>query len=241
MEQEQLTEFKIQLALPAPNIEIAQEVANKAQVLINQFGYYQFLNLVDFMQRNPGAVSFGLNLIKMIMDERTLIFQKVQKGEMIFTLEKDRRSGYPIFDTARIVKVGESKPMASGAKDGFVNSIELVIQDSVSQLTIYLPSQSDEGIYNGVYYTTDIVNIINEVTMQKQNALNILNNRPKFEAIVSECDNILNSINQSPSAPSKPAPGFEEFRQYMDQRISTQETLLQRIAQELGLDKPKQQ
>lgn len=43
MEQEQLTEFKIQLALPAPNIEIAQEVANKAQVLINQFGYYQFL------------------------------------------------------------------------------------------------------------------------------------------------------------------------------------------------------
>lgn len=47
MEQEQLTEFKIQLALPAPNIEIAQEVANKAQVLINQFGYYQFLNLVD--------------------------------------------------------------------------------------------------------------------------------------------------------------------------------------------------
>lgn len=235
MEQEQLTEFKIQLALPAPNIEIAQEVANKAQVLINQFGYHQFLNLVDFMQRNPGAVSFG------IMDERTLIFQKVQKGEMIFTLEKDRRSGYPIFDTARIVKVGESKPMASGAKDGFVNSVELVIQDSVSQLTVYLPSQSDEGIYNGVYYTTDVVNIINEVTMQKQNALNILNNRPKFEAIVSECDNILNSINQSPSAPSKPAPGFEEFRQYMDQRISTQETLLQRIAQELGLDKPKQQ
>lgn len=172
------------------------------------------------------------------MDERTLIFQKVQKGEMIFTLEKDRRSGYPIFDTARIVKVGESKPMASGAKDGFVNSVELVIQDSVSQLTVYLPSQSDEGIYNGVYYTTDVVNIINEVTMQKHNALNILalnilNNRPKFEAIVSECDNILNSINQSPSAPSKPAPGFEEFRQYMDQRISTQETLLQRIAQEL--------
>lgn len=61
MEQEQLTEFKIQLALPAPNIEIAQEVANKAQVLIDQFG--QFLNLVDFMQKNPGAVSFGLNLI----------------------------------------------------------------------------------------------------------------------------------------------------------------------------------
>lgn len=175
------------------------------------------------------------------MDERTLIFQKVQKGEMIFTLEKDRRSGYPIFDTARIVKVGESKPMASNGKEGFVNSIELVIQDSISQITIYLPTNVNEGIYNGTYYTTNLDNIINEVSMQKQNALNILNNKAKFEAIVSECDNILNSINQSPSAPSKPAPGFEEFRQYMDQRISTQETLLQRIAQELGLDKPKQQ
>lgn len=62
MEKEQLTEFKIQLALPAPTIEIAQEVANKAQVLINQLDN-QFLNLVDFMQKNPGAVSFGLNLI----------------------------------------------------------------------------------------------------------------------------------------------------------------------------------
>lgn len=159
------------------------------------------------------------------MDERTLIFQKVQKGEVIFTLEKDRRSGYPIFDTARIVKVGESKPMASGAKDGFVNSVELVIQDSVSQLTVYLPSQSDEGIYNGVYYTTDVVNIINEVTMQKQKALNILNNRPKFEAIVSKCDNILNSINQSPSAPSKPAPGFEEFRQYRPTNLHSRDSV----------------
>lgn len=172
------------------------------------------------------------------MDERTLIFQKLQKGEVIFTLEKDRRSGYPIFDSARVMKVGESKPMASGAKDGFVNSVELVIQDSVSQLTVYLPSQSDEGIYNGVYYTTDIVNIINEVTMQKQNALSILNNRQKFEAIVSECDNILGSINQPES--SKPAPEFEEFTATVNQRLTNQETLLMRIAQELGLDKPKQ-
>jgi hypothetical protein len=63
MEKEKLTEYQIQISLPAPNQEIAQEVANKAQVLVDQFGYYQFLNLVDFMQKNPGAVSFGLNLI----------------------------------------------------------------------------------------------------------------------------------------------------------------------------------
>jgi hypothetical protein len=63
MEKEKLIEYQIQISLPAPNQEIAQEVANKAQALVDQFGYYQFLNLVDFMQKNPGAVSFGLNLI----------------------------------------------------------------------------------------------------------------------------------------------------------------------------------
>lgn len=235
-QQEQLTEFKIQLALPAPNIEVAQEVANKAQVLINQFGYYQFLKLVDFMQKNPGAVSFGLNL--MIMEE--LIFQKVQKGDMIFTLEKDRRSGYPIFDQARVLKVGESKPMASNGKEGFVNSIELVIQDSISQITIYLPTNVNEGIYNGTYYTTNLDNIINEVSMQKQNALNILNNKAKFEAVVSECDNILGLINNRSESPRNPAPDFEEFKLSMNERLTNQETLLLRIAQELGLDKPKQ-
>jgi hypothetical protein len=232
-QQEQLTEFKIQLALPAPNIEVAQEVANKAQVLINQFGYYQFLKLVDFMQKNPGAVSFG-----MIMEE--LIFQKVQKGDMIFTLEKDRRSGYPIFDQARVLKVGESKPMASNGKEGFVNSIELVIQDSISQITIYLPTNVNEGIYNGTYYTTNLDNIINEVSMQKQNALNILNNKAKFEAVVSECDNILGLINNRSESPRNPAPDFEEFKLSMNERLTNQETLLLRIAQELGLDKPKQ-
>jgi hypothetical protein len=50
---------------------------------------------------------------------------------------------------------------------------------------------------------------------------------------------IWGNINQSQSAPSRPASEFDEFRQYIDQRITTQETLLQRIAQELGLDKPK--
>ena len=45
MEKEKLTEYQIQIALPAPNEEIAKEVANKAQALVDQFGYYQFLKL----------------------------------------------------------------------------------------------------------------------------------------------------------------------------------------------------
>ena len=173
------------------------------------------------------------------MDDK-MIFQKLQKGDIIFSLERDRRALYPIFDQARILKVGESKPMASMGKDGFVNSLELVIQDSVSQITIYLPSQAEEGIYNGIYYTTNLDNIISEVSNQRQNAVNILNNRERYEAIVSECDKILGSINYK--EPSKPAPEFEEFKAYMgnvDVRLNRSEALLEKIAEELGLFKDK--
>lgn len=98
-------------------------------------------------------------------------------------------------------------------------------------------------VYHKVIYnnTTNIDNIINEVSMQKQNALNILNNKAKFEAVVSECDNILGLINNRSESPRNPAPDFEEFKLAMDERLTNQETLLLRIAQELGLDKPKQQ
>ena len=48
-----------------------------------------------------------------------LIFSKLQKGDTIYTLERDRRSGYPIFDKAQVLKVGESKPRATGPDGSF--------------------------------------------------------------------------------------------------------------------------
>lgn len=96
------------------------------------------------------------------------------------------------------------------------------------------------SIYNGIYYTTNLDNIISEVSNQRQNAVNILNNRERYEAIVSECDNILGLINNRSESPRNPAPDFEEFKLSMNERLTNQETLLLRIAQELGLDKPKQ-
>lgn len=59
----ELIEYKIQVSLPAPNLEIAKKVANEAQGLIDTFGYYQFLNLVEFMKANPSMVQMGLRLI----------------------------------------------------------------------------------------------------------------------------------------------------------------------------------
>lgn len=169
-----------------------------------------------------------------------LIFSKLQKGDTLFTLERDRRSMYPIFDKATVVRVGETKPMASGNDGNFVASVEVVIQDSVSSLTIFLPTQASEGIHNGVYYTTDLKNIVNEVNVQRTNALNILNNRDKYEAIVSECDNIFKTI-EGMVAPQAPAQAYkpeelETFKLEINSRLSSQENLLLQIAQELGLN-----
>lgn len=48
------------------------------------------------------------------------------------------------------------------------------------------------------------------------------------------------SIYNRSESPRNPAPDFEEFKLSMNERLTNQETLLLRIAQELGLDKPKQ-
>lgn len=39
-----------------------------------------------------------------------LIFSKLQKGDTIYTLERDRRSGYPIFDTAKVLRLVKVNP-----------------------------------------------------------------------------------------------------------------------------------
>lgn len=59
----QLKDFTIQLTLPAPNAEVAKRVADEAQRLIDIYGYYNFLNLVEFMKQNPSMVQMGLSLI----------------------------------------------------------------------------------------------------------------------------------------------------------------------------------
>lgn len=86
---------------------------------------------------------------------------------------------------------------------------------------------------------TTLVFKIQHHSIQRQNAVNILNNRERYDAIVSECDKILGSIYKEPS---KPAPEFEEFKAYIgnvDGRLNRSEALLEKIAEELGLFKDK--
>lgn len=174
-----------------------------------------------------------------------LIFSKLQKGDTLYTLERDRRSGYPIFDTAKVLKVGESKPRATGPDGSFAANTEISIQDSISSLTIYLPTDAAEGIHNNnIYYTTDLRNIVNEVNIQRTTAVNILNNREKYEAVVTECDNIFHTIEGMLTPQQQPAPAykqeeFEAFKTEVAEKLSMQQDILMKIASELGLNKSK--
>lgn len=46
-----------------PKHNTSKRVADEAQRLIDIYGYYNFLNLVEFMKQNPRMVQMGLSLI----------------------------------------------------------------------------------------------------------------------------------------------------------------------------------
>lgn len=60
-EDNKLQTFTLQMQLPAPNLEVAKRVADEAQRLIDIYGYYNFLNLVEFMKTES---QYGSNGIK---------------------------------------------------------------------------------------------------------------------------------------------------------------------------------
>jgi hypothetical protein len=171
-------------------------------------------------------------------------FKSLQRGDLVFTLERDRRSMYPIFDRAKVVKVGESKPRANRANengDGFSNLIEIVLQDSIGTVTVYLPSDGDEGIYNNVYYTLVGINIVNEVSLQRSQALGIINNVGKYENIIKECDNILAMFeNKEPTNGSQFNEEFASFRKDVVSVLQSQQQAINLMMDSLGLNKPKE-
>lgn len=82
-EDNKLQTFTLQMQLPAPNLEVAKRVADEAQRLIDIYGYYNFLNLVEFMKQNPSMVQMGLSLINKIMQYGRNEFKSLQRGDSV--------------------------------------------------------------------------------------------------------------------------------------------------------------
>lgn len=84
----------------------------------------------------------------------------------------------------------------------------------------------------------------NKSNIQRTTAVNILNNREKYEAIVTECDNIYHTIEGMLTPQQQPAPAykqeeFEAFKTEVAEKLSMQQDILMKIASELGLNKNK--
>lgn len=84
----------------------------------------------------------------------------------------------------------------------------------------------------------------NKSNIQRATAVNILNNREKYEAIVTECDNIFHTIESMLTPQQQPSQAykqeeFEAFKIEVAEKLSMQQDILMKIASELGLNKNK--
>lgn len=166
---------------------------------------------------------------------KEVTFSKLPKGIQIYTLTRDRRSGYPIYDLATVNKIGDPKPiLKSNSSNEFETMVELQVIDSVSSLDIILPADKSEGIYNGIYYTTDINNIINELQLQRNQAQKILDNQENYKAIIKECDSILETLSQS--APEKPKD-INDVLGLILKKLETQDSDIQEIFKAVGIQR----
>lgn len=98
-----------------------------------------------------------------------------------------------------------------------------------------------EGIYNNVYYTLIGNNIVNEVSLQRSQALGIINNVGKYENIIKECDNILAMFeNKEPTNGSQFNEEFASFRKDVVSVLQSQQQAINLMMDSLGLNKPKE-
>lgn len=92
-----------------------------------------------------------------------------------------------------------------------------------------------------MYYTLIGSNIVNEVSLQRSQALGIINNVGKYENIIKECDNILAMFeNKEPTNGSQFNEEFASFRKDVVSVLQSQQQAINLMMDSLGLNKPKE-
>ena len=104
----------------------------------------------------------------------------------------------------------------------------------------YINGSLVEGSHEGVNIQVKSTS----AEIQSATAVNILNNREKYEAVVTECDNIYHTIEGMLTPQQQPAQAykqeeFEAFKSEVAEKLSMQQDILMKIASELGLNKNK--
>lgn len=159
-------------------------------------------------------------------------FTELRTGDVLFILEQDRRTQYPIFDTGKIIKISEPKYDKDPSGE-YSQVIAMTIQDSVGTSVIAVPLAGVDAIYDKVYYTPNPDLILQEMQTQRARAQNVIDNVPRYEAIAAECDKISARINKLIGRPDSEkgveAATHEGLSKEVDQRLSNLEAMVGNI------------
>lgn len=122
----------------------------------------------------------------------------------------------PYFSIAQIMHVGS--PRFAQLNDQFVQVIDMTILDSGQQIKISLPADQDGGIFEGVYYTPNVSNIVHELKGRKQVSEAAIASVEKHKAVIEECNNILSQL-EGEAEKDKMPPEAQRFMEIMNQRL----------------------
>lgn len=161
-------------------------------------------------------------------------FSEVRPGDLVLTLEQDRRSQFPIFDTAKVNKISQPSYRRVNGNDNLVQVVVLTLTDSTGTLEVVVPLDAEDTIYDKVYVTPNPSLIQQEILVQKSRAQSILANVDRYKAIDAECDKILAMLN--PNQNTQPTQNYQASIQAvadLSAKVEAQGNMIERIYQSL--------
>ena len=77
-------------------------------------------------------------------------FADIRQGDTLLTLEQDRRSQFPIFDTAKVQRVGQSSYQRTGTSQSVIQVVQLTLADSTGTFDVTVPLEAEDTIFDKV-------------------------------------------------------------------------------------------
>lgn len=128
-------------------------------------------------------------------------FNQVKPGDIILSLEMNRRTLCPIMETCKVIRV--SKEYTDRVGSNYGRLVKLEVTDSTQETyEVTLEAETNGSIFDKVFYSTSPDLIYQELQVQRQKAKAILDNKSKYELCIEECDKYMDFL----VPPSKPEP-----------------------------------
>ena len=116
-------------------------------------------------------------------------FKDVQPGDLVLSLEMNRRTLLPLMEVCRVMRIG--KEFTDKVGSGYGRLIKVELADSTQEtFEVVLESETNTSIYDKVVYSTSPEVIYQEVGIQKQKAKAVIENLSKYKLCIEECDKI---------------------------------------------------